>query len=144
MSHPARNSDPSTSHQSADAVGKLAAKLRARILVLAHDAGAFGLTISEAAQRISEHKPWSISPRFAELLRSGALVRHCVGVKPSGRPRYATRFDPLTKKNVLVHWLPKFVADLPESAVQLHIQFCKIIAQRRRQPKSTKLQRRAR
>jgi hypothetical protein len=123
-------------------MGELAAKLREHILVLAREAGSFGLTINEAAEQIPGHKPWSISPRFAEL-------RHYVGVGkptkrfPAGRPRYATRYDARTKRNVRVHWLPEFAEGLPESAAQLRLNFCKIVAQRK-QPKSTKRIRRVR
>ena len=72
MTRPAaRNSDPETSYESAQQIDALAAKLRGLIKNLARKAGYNGLSISEAATSIPEHKPWSISPRFAELIRSG-------------------------------------------------------------------------
>lgn len=115
MTHPARNTDPSTSHEAAQAVGNVAAKLRTRIQVLARAAGSAGITINEAAQQIPEHRATSISPRFAELVARGALIRVLRGNgrptkrSPGGVPRYATRLDMQTKKNAIVHWLPDFV-----------------------------------
>lgn len=127
MDHPARNSNPSTSHESAEAAQELAAKLRARIIDIARKAGRDGITISEAQQQISEHKTQSVSPRFAELVTRGALVRVLIDYGkptkrfPGGVPRHVTRFDTETKRNVIVHWLPEFApyaapnaqADLP-------------------------------
>ena len=122
MNYPARNSDPSTSHESAQIVsGNLAAKLRGRIISLAQSAGREGITISEAAQQIPEHKNTSVSPRFSELVESKGLVRVLMGhgkptkKSPGGVPRYATRFDTQTKRNVTIHWLPEFTPTLQEA-----------------------------
>lgn len=123
MNHPARNSDPSTSHQSAEAVGALAAKLRTRVLALAREAGTLGLTINETEHLIPEHKYNAVSPRFAELIESGALVRQIIGIGkptkrfPTGRPLYETRYDKQTNRRVLVHWLPEF-APAPKKPAQ--------------------------
>jgi hypothetical protein len=120
MNIPVRNSDPSTSHESAEAVGNLAAKLRSRILALARLAGPRGITISEAAEQIPEHKNTSVSPRFSELVARGALVRSLKGYgkptkrSPAGVPQYETRFDPRTERNVIIHWLPGFVRRPPQ------------------------------
>lgn len=114
-----RNSDAVTSYESAATLGELAGKLRARIVQLARAAGRHGVTLSEAAAAIPEHKPASITPRFIELIERAQLVRVRVGTGkptkrfPAGRPRYVTRFDEQTKRNVLVHWVPE-VAPLPE------------------------------
>jgi len=111
---PVRNSDPATSHEAAEAVGPLAAKLRARIVALAQTVGKVGLTSNEAERQILDHKANSVSPRFAELVRSGHLVRVFVGNgkptkrSPGGVARYAKRFDPQTKQNVQIHWRPEF------------------------------------
>lgn len=110
-----RNTDPASSHESAAAVGALAARLRARVLDIAGEAGAHGVTISEASAAIPQHRPHSISPRFAELVECGYLVRVLVGHGthtkrfPGGVPRYVTRWDEQTKRNVIVHWSPEFV-----------------------------------
>ncbi|MGA8150897.1 MAG: hypothetical protein WB952_08105 [Terriglobales bacterium] len=113
MDHPARNSDPSTSHESARAVKELAAKLRARIVALASAAGQSGITISEAEDAIPEHKNASVSPRFAELVRRGYLVRV---LRDDGKPM--TRFDTETKRSVIVHWLPEFAPFAPKKEQQ--------------------------
>jgi hypothetical protein len=109
-----RNSDPATSHAPAAAVGALAARLCARVLAMAGEAREHGVTISEASAAIPEHRAHSISPRFAELVERGHLVRVLVGHGkstkrlPGGIPRYATRWDEQTKRNVIIHWLPLF------------------------------------
>ncbi|MGD0791816.1 MAG: hypothetical protein ABR920_08605 [Terriglobales bacterium] len=109
-----RNTDPATSHESAAALGALAGKLRARVVQLARAVGRHGITLSEAAAAIPEHKPASITPRFIELIERGQLVRVRVGTGkptkrfPAGQPRYMTRFDEQTKRNVLIHWVPEF------------------------------------
>jgi hypothetical protein len=109
-----RNSDPATSHASAAAVGALAARLRARVLAIAGEAREHGVTISEVSAAIPEHRAHSISPRFAELVERGHLVRVLVrrgkSTKrfPGGVPRYTTRWDEQTKRNVIIHWLPEF------------------------------------
>lgn len=93
---------------------KLAAQLRTRILALAREAGRDGITANETEQGIPEHKSHSITPRFAELIKSGTLVRVRTGTGkpttrfPAGRPLYATRFDTETKREVVIHWLPEF------------------------------------
>lgn len=110
-----RNTDPETSHESAAAVGALAARLRARVLTIAHEAREHGVTIAEASAAIPEHRAHAISPRFAELVERGHLVRVLVGHGmptkrfPGGVPRYLTRWDEQTKRNVIVHWSPEFV-----------------------------------
>jgi hypothetical protein len=109
-----QNTVQSTSHESAEASINLAANLRARIIALAELAGGDGLTISEAAEEICDHKNTSVSPRFSELVASGRLVRVLEGRgkptkrSPAGVPRYTTRFDKQTKRNVTIHWLPGF------------------------------------
>jgi hypothetical protein len=109
-----RNSDPATSHASAAVVGALAARLRARVLAIAGEAREIGITINETSAAIPEHRAHSVSPRFAELVERGHLVRVLVGHGkstkrfPCGIPRYATRWDEQTKRNVIVHWLPEF------------------------------------
>ena len=98
-----RNSDPATSHASAAAVSALAARLRARVLTITGEAREHGVTISEASAAIPEHRAHSISPRFAELVERGHLLRVLVGHGkstkrfPGGVPRYMTEFAP-TKK----------------------------------------------
>jgi len=118
----ARNTDSSTSHQSAAKVGELAAKLRDRIKVVTHAAAHVGITISEATAQLPEYKPQSVSPRFAELVKSGVLVRVLLGHGkpakrcPGGVPHYATRFDPETERNVAIHWLPEFAPSAQDAA----------------------------
>ena len=108
MNHPVRNSDPETSHESAAQVGELAAKLRAQILDLAREAGADGLSSNETERLIPAHKNNSVSPRFAELVKSGKLVRVRIGTTKKGRAIYIKRFDPVTRRNVIVNFLPEF------------------------------------
>jgi hypothetical protein len=100
MNYSAPQVDAETAH--------LAAKLRARILTLARRAGHAGLTISEAAGLIPEHKNTSVSPRFSELVEDGALVRVLTGHSRSGAPRYAGRLDEQTGKYVRIHWARGF------------------------------------
>ncbi len=100
-----RNSDPNT---------ELASRLRARILALARAAGQRGITIGEAEQQIPEHKNASVSPRFAELVARGELIRLLVGYGkptkrfPGGVPRYLARLDTETKRCVIIHFAPGF------------------------------------
>jgi hypothetical protein len=110
-----RNSDPLTSAESAAQVGELAAKLRAQILDLARNTGIVGTTSNEAERLIPAHKNNSISPRFAELVESGALVRVLLGYSKKGRAVYLKRYDPITKRDVIVNFLPQF-APTPENA----------------------------
>jgi hypothetical protein len=73
-----------------------------------------GLTINQAERSIENHKGHSISPRFAELVRLGLLVRIITGRAqpttrfPQGALRYWTRYDKETRRNVIVHWTPEF------------------------------------
>lgn len=93
---------------------ELAIRLRERILDLARKAGREGLTINEAERQIGDHKGHSVSPRFSELVRQGALVRILGDYeRPAGRfhrglCRYVTRYDEETSRNVTVHWVPEF------------------------------------
>ena len=109
-----RNTDPVSSHEAAAASEELADRLCDRVIEVARAAGWRGITLSEAAELIPEHKATSITPRFKELLGRGQLVRVRVGTgEPTsrflnGRPRYVTRFDEQTRRNVLVHWAPEF------------------------------------
>jgi hypothetical protein len=118
-----RNSD------AAAAVGALAAQLRARILDLAQDAGPTGLTSNEAERLITAHKANGVSPRFSELVRHGDLVRvlvgHGPGTKrfPGGVPRYVTRWDGRTERNVIVHWHPNFTPKQPVASAETEMSF---------------------
>ena len=110
----ARNTDPETSHEAAEAFCEVAATVDCRIIALARAAGARGVTQSEVVDALPEYKPGSITPRFARLVRRGLLVRVCIGTSkptkhcPFGRPRYVTRVDKTTRCRVLVHWVPEF------------------------------------
>jgi hypothetical protein len=90
------------------------ARLRQQVLNLAHIARETGITINEAERVIDDHKGHSVSPRFSELVRQGALVRVVIGRTrptnrfPHGAPRYLTRYDEETRRNVIVHWAPEF------------------------------------
>jgi hypothetical protein len=103
-----------TSAESARKSGRLATRLRDRIVNLARKAGAQGLTINDAERTISDHKSQSVSPRFAELVARGALVR--VPIEPGrptkrfpfGMPRCVRRYDEQTRRKVIVHWAPEF------------------------------------
>jgi len=92
----------------------LAQRLRERIVSLARVAGPKGITINEAERQIQDHKGHSVSPRFVGLVNSGVLVRVFVGYGaptkrfPKGAPRYRTRHDEETRRNVTIHWLPEF------------------------------------
>jgi hypothetical protein len=120
MRDPVRSSDPATSHQSAKAVKERAGKLRARIIGVARAARRNGVTISEVEEQIPEHKSQSVSPRFAELVSSGDLVRVLIGYgkptkrSPGGVRSYLNRFDSQTKKNVTLHWTPEFAPSVPK------------------------------
>ena len=109
----------STSAESINKSERLASRLRVRIIELVRKAGKDGLTINEAERQIDDHKGQSISPRFAELVRQGVLVRVLTGRdkptkrSPNGVTRYRTRFDDETQRNVTVHWVPEF-APSPE------------------------------
>lgn len=93
---------------------EVSSNLRQRILELAGQAGCDGITISEAERKIDDHKGHSISPRFSELVRKGALVRCLTGrgkptrSSPLGVPCFITRYDQETRRHVTVHWLPEF------------------------------------
>jgi hypothetical protein len=110
----AQTSVLTTSGASARESQETAARLRQQILDLARKAQRRGLTINEAERFISNHKGHSISPRFAELVRLGLLVRVVIGLTrptkrfPHGAERYMTRFDQETRRNVIVHWVPGF------------------------------------
>ena len=110
-----------TSGDSAKESQQIAARLRQQILDLARKAQNRGLTINEAERLINNHKGHSISPRFAELVRRGLLIRILIGRtrptkrSPHGAPRYVTRFDPETRRNVNVHWVPEFAPSLTMS-----------------------------
>jgi hypothetical protein len=99
---------------------ELATRLRERILDLARKAGRNGLTINEAERQIGDHKGHSVSPRFSELVRQGALVRVPVDDGPStkhcGVSRWVTRYDEETGRNVTVHWIPEFAPTSNASA----------------------------
>lgn len=103
-----------TSGESAKESRHLAIGLRQQILTLAGHAGFEGITINEAEGLIHDHKGHSISPRFAELIRRGKLVRIPVTPGrpttrfPHGSPRYITRYDERSRRNVNVHWIPEF------------------------------------
>ena len=110
----ARPSGLTTSGESAVESQQTAVRLRQQITHLAQIAGERGITINEAERLIDDHKGHSISPRFSELVRSGLLVRVVIGRTrptkrfPHGAPRYKTRFDEETRRNVIVHWAPRF------------------------------------
>jgi hypothetical protein len=132
---PVRNSDPETSHESAAQVGELAARLRGRIIALARDAGEVGITINEAERLIADHKYNGVSPRFAELVRRGDLVRELIGHGkptkrfPDGVPHYTARWDERTERNVIVHWSPEFAPKAPAAPAQLPLWQAKKPAQ---------------
>lgn len=102
-----------SSAESANKSEELASRLRGRIIALARKAGENGLTINEAEREIEDHKGHSVSPRFAELIKRGHLIRLLIGYGPStkhfprGSPRYFTRYDEVTRRNVTVHWAPE-------------------------------------
>ena len=99
--------------------GDLAARLRRRIIDLARKAGRVGLTINEAEEEIDDHKGHSVSPRFAELVNRGLLIRVLIRDGkptkrfPNGALRHVKRYDERTRRNVTVHWAPEF-APSPE------------------------------
>jgi hypothetical protein len=103
-----------SSGESAIKSEQLAGRLRSRIIDLARKAGRKGLTINEAERQIEDHKGHSVSPRFAELVKQGSLVRVLIDRgKPTRRflagvPRYVKRHDEMTQRDVTVHWVPEF------------------------------------
>jgi hypothetical protein len=103
-----------TSGESIKESQQTAVQLRQQILEFARRAQGQGLTINQAERLIENHKGHSISPRFAELVRLGRLVRIITGRSepttrfPQGAPRYWTRYDEETRRNVIVHWVPEF------------------------------------
>lgn len=116
-----RTSCLTTSGESVNESQQTAARLRQQILEFARGAQGQGLTINQAERLIENHKGHSISPRFAELVRLGLLVRIITGVAqpttrfPQGAPRYRTRYDDETRRNVIVHWLPEFAPEVIEA-----------------------------
>jgi hypothetical protein len=125
-----RNTDPESSHASAAVVEALAARLRARVLTIAHEARELGITINETSAAIPEHRAHSVSPRFAELVERGHLVRVLIGHGkvtkrfPGGIPRYMTRWDEQTERNVIIHWLPEFApTKKPATSAQAEMTF---------------------
>ena len=132
MSHPARNSDPATSHESAAQVDELAAQLRAQILDLARQAGTEGITSNEAERLIENHKANAISPRFAELVAKGKLVRVNLGTTKKGRAIYIKRFDPVTKCNTIVNFVPEFAPSAKVKAMRARVKAMKAKAAKRR------------
>ena len=121
----ARNSDPHSSHEAAEAVEQLAGKLRARIVPLVRATGTAGATQSEIAAQMAEYKQSSITPRFIELIERKLIVRVLVGFGkrtrryPNGVPRYITRFDPVTKHNVTLYWFPGYEPKPPQMSLGL-------------------------
>ena len=119
----ARTSGLTTIGESARESQQTAAHLRQQILNLARKARERGLTINEAERLINGHKGHSVSPRFAELVRLRLLVRIVIGRTrqtkrfPQGAPRYRTRYDEETRRNVIVHWAPKFAPPAIEAAM---------------------------
>jgi hypothetical protein len=109
-----KNTGLGTSGESARESQELANRLRVRIMDMARRARERGLTINEAEREIDDHKAHSVSPRFSELIKSGELVRQEIGRGqptrkfPHGSPRFATRYDEETRRNVIVHWVPEF------------------------------------
>jgi hypothetical protein len=109
-----RNTDPDSSHKSAVAFRKHISKVDVRILEVVRSSGPHGRTQSEVVDGIPEYKPGSITPRFTRLVRNRQLVLIPLGNTkptkrcPGGRPRYITRFDKETKRNVNVYWAPEF------------------------------------
>jgi hypothetical protein len=100
----------------------LARGLRAQIVVLAREAGTWGITINEAERLIRNHKGHSVSPRFSELVMRGALVRRLTGYSgptarfPKGAPIYESRYDAETGRNVVIHWHPEFAPPVQDSS----------------------------
>ena len=105
----ARTTDPLSSHE-ALADEDLRAKIADKILQVALEAGAHGITINECAERLSEYKAWSLSPIFAPLIRKGLLIRPVLGRTapstrwPSGQEIYERRADPHTHKKCNIHY----------------------------------------
>jgi len=116
-----KNGTTANAETSIDSLNKseeLATHLRERILDLARKAGRNGLTINEAERQIGDHKGHSVSPRFSELVRQGALVRvsvdHDKATKRCRVSRWVIRYDEETGRNVTVHWLPEYAPALGE------------------------------
>jgi len=103
-----------TSGESAIKSQPTATCLRQQIRELAREAQGQGISINEAERLIDDHKGHSVSPRFAELVRQGLLVRIVIGRGrptkrfPQGAPLYKTRYDEETRRNVIVHWAHEF------------------------------------
>lgn len=120
----ARTLGLTTSGESAVESKPTAARLRQQILEFARSSQAQGITINEAERMIDDHKGHSVSPRFAELVRLGLLVRVVIGRGaptlrfPQGAPRFWTRYDEETRRNVIVHWVPEFETIATEEDAQ--------------------------
>ena len=112
-----RNSESTTQ------VGELAAKLRAQIIDLSRQAGAEGITSNEAERLIPVHKNNSISPRFAELIKRGGLVRVLLGYTEKKRAVYAKRFDPVTRRHVVVNFLREFAPTKSAATAQFELPY---------------------
>jgi hypothetical protein len=126
-----------TSSESMRKSEPLALRLREQILDLARKAGSRGITINEAERQIQNHKGHSVSPRFSELVKRGGLVREFVGygqpskLFPKSVPRYRTRYDEETGRNVVVHWLPEFAPAEARDGVSPN---CRSLEKRKPQP----------
>jgi hypothetical protein len=107
----ARNTDPETSHESAVAFHKHVSNVNARIIEIVRASGHHGRTQSEAVALMPEYKAGSITPRFSRLVKRGLLVLIRVGTtkptkaSPLGRPRYITRHDEETNRDVNIYWV---------------------------------------
>jgi len=112
-----------TSVESLKASQKLARRLCDKVFDLALEAGPKGIMINEAVTLIEDHKANSVSPRFSELEKRGALVRVFRGCGrptkrfPKGVPLYRTRYDEETRRNVNIYWVPEFAPAAPGEAL---------------------------
>jgi hypothetical protein len=118
-----RNTDPETSYESAAQVDVLASKLRAAIVNLAREAGSVGITGNEAERLIPDHKNHSITPRFAELIARGELVRMLLGRSKKGRPIYLKRYDTITKRDTIVNFAPEFAPKTAAVSAQIDLPY---------------------
>jgi hypothetical protein len=118
----ARNSGPSSSHESSERFEESggAANARDRIVPLVRASEHAGIFQRAVADQLPEFRSHSITPRFVELEKLDLIARVQTGVGkptrmfPEGKPRYAQTIDPQTGCPVCLYWTPEFLPTVVE------------------------------
>lgn len=112
----ARNMDPHTSHESAEASKETHNKIAECVLSLAIARGRHGLTINEATDALPQFKAVSVSPVFRPLFNQGKLGRRVIGKTAKDQDKYETRVDPRTNCPGIIHYHFQVVMDAEPTA----------------------------